>query len=63
MKPDDEAAVDTGSPDESRPADDPRRPYTPPLLEPLGDLRDLTFGPSPGSGDSVSPGERKVLGT
>lgn len=28
-----------------------RKPYRKPLLEPLGDLRTLTLGGSPGSGD------------
>ena len=29
-----------------------RQPYTPPELRRLGDLRDLTLGGSPGTGDS-----------
>lgn len=29
-----------------------RAPYQPPRLVPLGDLRDLTLGASPGVGDS-----------
>jgi hypothetical protein len=31
-----------------------RRPYTPPILEEYGDVRDLTLGGSPGAGDSTS---------
>lgn len=31
-----------------------RQPYQPPRLVPLGDLRDLTLGASPGVGDSGS---------
>ena len=31
-----------------------RQPYRPPRLVPLGDLRDLTPGASPGVGDSGS---------
>ncbi len=31
-----------------------RRPYTPPVLEEYGDVRDLTLGGSPGAGDSTS---------
>jgi hypothetical protein len=41
----------------------PVKPYSPPRLEVLGELRDLTFGPSPGVGDSVLPATRKVAGT
>ena len=29
-----------------------RRPYSAPVLEGLGDIRDLTMGGSPGTGDS-----------
>jgi hypothetical protein len=29
-----------------------KRPYHPPVLEVLGDIRDLTMGGSPGAGDS-----------
>jgi hypothetical protein len=36
-----------------------RRVYSPPRLEVLGDIRDLTLGPSPGVGDSINPGNRK----
>jgi hypothetical protein len=32
-----------------------RRPYAPPRLEALGDVRDLTLGGSPGLGDSGNP--------
>jgi len=32
-----------------------RRPYAPPRLEALGDLRTLTLGGSPGLGDSGDP--------
>lgn len=32
-----------------------RRPYLAPKLEVLGDIRDLTFGSSPGAGDSTPP--------
>lgn len=39
-----------------------RRPYSPPRLEALGDLRELTLGPSPGIGDSLDPGTRKTPG-
>lgn len=28
------------------------RPYSPPAIVPLGDIRDLTLGASPGRGDS-----------
>jgi hypothetical protein len=37
--------------------------YVPPRVERLGDLRDLTFGPSPGLGDSGPEPNRKVAGT
>lgn len=39
-----------------------RRPYTPPHLEALGDLRDLTLGGSPGTGDSGDPVNFSPLG-
>lgn len=39
-----------------------RRPYRPPRLEVLGDVRDLTFGGSPGIGDSGFP-NTNPLGT
>lgn len=42
------AAVPPGE----RPA---RRPYEAPCLLPLGDLRELTLGASPGAGDSGGP--------
>jgi hypothetical protein len=32
-----------------------RKPYLKPHLEELGDLRDLTLGPSPGAGESGNP--------
>lgn len=32
-----------------------RKKYVPPKLTPLGDLRDLTLGTSPGIGDSQNP--------
>jgi hypothetical protein len=32
-----------------------RRPYEAPCLLPLGDLRELTLGASPGAGDSGGP--------
>ena len=34
----------------------PRKPYSKPQLEMLGDLRNLTLGGSPGSGDSSNAG-------
>jgi len=34
----------------------PRKPYSKPQLEILGDLRNLTLGGSPGSGDSSNAG-------
>jgi hypothetical protein len=37
-----------------------RRPYSPPKLEVLGDIRGLTLGPSPGVGDSIQPALRKA---
>jgi len=37
-----------------------RRPYSPPQLEVLGDIRSLTLGPSPGVGDSIQPSLRKA---
>jgi hypothetical protein len=55
--------------DRSTSAAQPRLPesssqYSPPRIERLGDLRDLTFGPSPGTGDSGGdPGSRKNIGT
>ena len=33
----------------------PRRPYQQPRLDCLGDVRDLTLGGSPGTGDSPDP--------
>lgn len=36
-----------------------RKPYLKPFLTPLGDLRSLTLGGSPGIGDSGSAGTRK----
>lgn len=39
------------------------KPYEKPQLRVLGDLRGMTFGPSPGIGDSVLPATRKVAGT
>lgn len=39
-----------------------RRPYLPPRLEVLGDLRDLTMGPSPGIGDSAGSQNRQPPG-
>ena len=41
---------------------EPARRYLPPRVEPLGDVRDLTFGGSPGVGDSGPP-NTKVIGT
>jgi hypothetical protein len=35
-----------------------REPYAPPRLTPLGDVREVTLGGSPGVGDSVNPGTR-----
>jgi hypothetical protein len=39
----------TGSPGAAK------KPYQPPELTALGDLRDLTMGPSPGIGESGNP--------
>lgn len=39
------------------------KPYRRPHLQLLGDVRGMTFGPSPGIGDSVLPATRKVAGT
>lgn len=36
-----------------------REPYETPALVFLGDVRDLTLGGSPGSGDSGSPGAER----
>lgn len=33
----------------------PRAPWQTPRIEILGDLRQLTMGPSPGTGDSANP--------
>lgn len=33
----------------------PRRPYDPPRVEVLGDVRDITLGASPGIADSTPP--------
>lgn len=33
----------------------PKRPYKPPQLTLLGDLRDVTLGPSAGTGESGNP--------
>lgn len=33
----------------------PRRPYRQPRLDCLGDVRDLTLGGTPGTGDSPDP--------
>jgi len=38
-----------------------KKKYSKPNLEKLGDLRSLTLGPSPGAGDSGSPGTRLVV--
>jgi len=38
-----------------------RRPYTKPRLEVYGNVRDLTHGGSPGTGDSGNPGTRRPL--
>ncbi|MCH9649839.1 MAG: lasso RiPP family leader peptide-containing protein [Deltaproteobacteria bacterium] len=32
-----------------------KRPYSPPVLEVFGDIRDVTLGPSPGVGESGAP--------
>ncbi len=32
-----------------------RRPYSAPVLEDFGDVRDITLGPSPGVGESGAP--------
>lgn len=39
-----------------------RKAYTPPRLQSLGDLRDLTLGGSPGLGDSGMPAQFAPLG-
>ncbi len=39
----------------------PQRPYAPPLLEVLGDVRELTLGPSGGTGDSINPATRQAV--
>lgn len=36
-----------------------REPYLPPRLQLLGDLRDLTLGGSPGTGDSGNAGTQQ----
>jgi hypothetical protein len=41
-------------------ATDPRAPYEAPRLTRLGDLRELTLGTSPGTGDSGAPGTRRL---
>ena len=38
-----------------------RRPYTKPQLEVYGNIRELTHGGSPGTGDSGSPGTRRPV--
>ncbi len=38
-----------------------RLPYMPPQLTPLGALRTVTLGGSPGTGESANPGLRKNL--
>jgi hypothetical protein len=42
---------------------EPKPAYSRPRVECLGDVRDLTFGGSPGIGDSTNPGTQKVTGT
>jgi hypothetical protein len=37
---------------ESRPATPSRKPYSAPVLEPLGDIRDVTLAGSIGAGES-----------
>jgi hypothetical protein len=36
----------------------PRKPYRPPRLEVLGDVRDVTLGTSGGTGESGAPATR-----
>jgi hypothetical protein len=53
-----------GSAPESLPATGarpPRRPYAPPVLEVLGDVRELTLGPSGGVGDSIDINTRQAV--
>lgn len=54
----DRPAEGGGPPADERP-NSGRRPYVPPRLEILGDLRDLTMGPSPGIGDSAGSENRQ----
>lgn len=39
--------------------DAPKVAYVPPVLRTLGDVRDITLGGSPGSGDSGNPGTQQ----
>ena len=41
------------------PAERARKPYAKPLLEPLGDIRDVTMGGSAGTGESGMAAKQK----
>lgn len=43
------------APHEAAEADSPKRSYKPPQLTRLGDLREVTLGPSAGIGESGNP--------
>lgn len=50
------------APDDAAPAAAPRAPYAAPRIVPLGDLRELTLGGSPGVGDSGAATTQKCPG-
>jgi hypothetical protein len=43
------------TPPQDAPASAARKPYATPKLTRYGDVRDVTLGPSPGTGESGSP--------
>lgn len=50
------------APDDAAPAAAHRAPYATPRIVPLGDLRELTLGGSPGVGDSGAATTQKCPG-
>ena len=49
--------MDTGH---DRPSQEARKPYSPPTLAVLGDLRELTLGKGGGSGDGGTGGQTRI---
>ncbi len=52
---DKQPASNPHEPVENKPNSAAKRPYTPPRLTRLGDLHDVTLGPSAGIGESGNP--------